>query len=713
MTDVHDRDGREPEQEQPETAGAEERFPEEASAAEPAAALADAAEPAGEGDSSHVDMGPDEDPIAAEEDVDGAVTGESDGSVDATAEAASTDSQGEAEDTDSDDHSHVAGDADADGEADADEAVHEDAADDAVDVDDDAQGTDAADDAQATDADDEDTSAHDTPSAADDEVEADDADDAEHASAAVDAEESVASAADGPAASAAADSADAPATTGPIPAAGPRGPRRRRKPVGSTAAKRMRRSAEADRRRRAVVTALNRTVGTIAGLGIIGATVWALGWMPLPSVSIEPDASTIRPAAGEQVRVCAGSLLQMGLTNVAGEVSLVGDAQLETRSSGGDAAVELIADRGAAVVTVPGDGSGEVAATGAQSLAVGGERTRGFSATPCIQPAPMQWLMAGATTIGHTLVLDVVNPGAAPARVNFSVVSNSGTVAPGIPEMVLEPGTRKQVSLVGVVPNAEAVAVRVTATGSPVAAFLHETITSTLDPVGFEVVAPTALPATTQVLPGLWVAERAGHEHAEGEDASTPDAGALPDRGTVIRLLNPGEAPAATEMRVLDAQGAVVAEYAFDLASRRVADVVLSGLPEGEYTVRLDADAPLLASARIGPVEPTEYAWLAAPSPLLGGTEQIVVPVGGSARLALANPTEEAVTVTIDGEAVTIAPGATANRAVAQGAVAQGAVVVEGAAGLVGALHWNAQGAQGGIPVLSGSTDSEAVTVYP
>ena len=484
-------------------------------------------------------------------------------------------------------------------------------------------------------------------------------------------------------------------------------PTGRRRPVGSTAVKRMRRSAAADRRRRAVVGAVNRTIGTIAGLGIIGASVWALGWMPLPSIGVEPEASVIRPAAGDQVRVCPGPLMQMGLTTTAGEASAVGSPELETFGSAAVVTRDLGETPGPTVLTVAADGAETVTASGAQSLSVETERTRGFTATACIQPAPTQWLMAGATTLGHTLVLDVSNPGAAPARVNFAMFAETGPVAPGIPEMVLEPGQRQQVSLAGIAPDAEAIAVQLTATGSPVAAFLHETITATLDPVGFEIAPPTALPATTQVLPGVHIAERAGHDHGDQVGPHEPEAGELADRGTIVRLLNPGEAPTPLDLRVFDEAGAVVEHYAFDLPSHVVADIVLSGLPTGAYTVRVDADSPVLAAARVGPVEPAEFAWLAAPAPL-GEREAVTVPTGGSPRLAIANPGDEPATVRVDGREVPIAAGATVSLE-----ASAGVIDLEGAAGLVAALHWDAPGGFASVPALTGNADSEPVTVYP
>ncbi|NLT26529.1 MAG: hypothetical protein GXX90_07755 [Microbacteriaceae bacterium] len=522
--------------------------------------------------------------------------------------------------------------------------------------------------------------------------EAADADADADAVADADAEEPLAASASGAATASAADAATR--------------TRRRRKPVGSTAVKRMRRSGAAERRRRTVISAVNRTIGTLAGLGILGASVWALGWMPLPEVGIEPQADVIRPAAGDQVRVCAGPLMQMGLTNIAGDASAVGEPDLRLPDGSSADVADLGEATGPQIVTVDADGE-PVAASAAQSLEVATNRTAGFTATACIQPAPSQWLMAGSTTLGHSLVLDVVNPGAAPARVNFSVHTERGHVAPGIPEMVLEPGTRQQVSLAGIAPDAEALAVEVTATGSPVAAFLHEAITATLDPVGLEIVAPTALPATAQTLPGLYIAERAGHVHDHGGGPEVPDVGERADRGTSVRLLNPGAEPTTTDLRVVTATGDEVEHYRFDLPAGVVVDVVLSGLPTGEYTVLVEADEPVVAGARTGPIEPSEYAWLAAPAPL-GDDETVVVPAGGSPRLAIANPGDAPVTVRVDGRDVEVGAGTSASVD-----VSAGTVTLEGAAGLVAALHWDEPGGFASMPVLTGNADSEPVTVYP
>ena len=467
----------------------------------------------------------------------------------------------------------------------------------------------------------------------------------------------------------------------------------RRRPVGSTAARKRRRSAAADRRRSATINAVNRTVGTIAGLGVLAGTVWALGWMPLPSLSITPQGMEVQPLAGDQVRVCAGPLQQLGLTNVAGQAVPVGQPTVTT--VGPTASATPIGEQGPSSYVFPASDGEATSASIAQAIDIATDKTRGYTMTNCIQPAPTQWLSAGSTELGHTLVLDIVNPGAAPARVNFEAYGPSGAISPGIPEMVIPEGGHQQVSLAGIAPDLAAITLKITATGSTVAAFLHETITSTLQPVGIEVTGPTALPATTQVLPGMWIANRPNVDETD------------PTRlGTSVRVLNPGERVAQATMQLITADGAIAHELDLELEPGKVVNFPLGAVPEGIYTVRFDSDVPIVASGRVAPIDATEFASLAAPNPMRD-REVVPVPAGDAPRLSIANPTDEARDIVVNGAT---------HRIPAHGAVsvdvAAGEATIEGAVGMYAALHVTSNAKFASIPVLTGNPDAEPVTVF-
>ncbi|KAB1644735.1 DUF5719 family protein [Gulosibacter chungangensis] len=473
---------------------------------------------------------------------------------------------------------------------------------------------------------------------------------------------------------------------------------------GSTMARRVRRARRARRgqkavaRRRNIVGAITHTLGALAAVGVVAGTTWALGWVQFPEYHAEAETMEIAPAPGVQQRVCPGALQQLGLASDAEQALPVGSAEVTIASSIDDySTVELGEnDTDPVNVEVPGEVDGESTMLSAsQSLAVATSDTMGLSVTTCTQPAATQWLAAGATTLGHTLALDVINPGQSEARVNFEVYGIDGVVVPGLPEVVIEPGSREVMSLAGIAPNATAFAVKVTSTGAPVSAFLHETITDTLTPKGSDLVGATALPSTQQSLPGIFVYGR--------PDA---DATTLAEIGTTLRILNPNDEIVTGTLTAYDLNGEAVYSEDLELASYRVVELPFAEVPEGEYTITLDADQPVLMTGRVSPLDGNEFAWIPSSSSLVGD-ELVPVPEGPSPRLSVFNPTADAREVEVNGATVSIEPLSTYQADVSGGST----VSLGSAEGLTAALHYAAAGELASAPVRPGNADAEPIRI--
>ncbi|WP_245575505.1 DUF5719 family protein [Gulosibacter molinativorax] len=463
-------------------------------------------------------------------------------------------------------------------------------------------------------------------------------------------------------------------------------------------ARRKRRGQKAVARRRSVVGAVTHTIGAISALAIIGASTWALGWYQLPSFSAQAEPIEIAPAPGDQQRVCPGSLQQLGLADDADAASPVGTAEVTIASSYADYSTQELGGEPTDPVSIEAPGQVGDAITmlsASQSVFLSTNATTGLSVTNCTQPIATQWLLGGATTLGHTLVLDVINPGTAEARVNFEVYGTDGAIVPGLQEVVVQPGERETMSLAGVAPSATAFAVKVTSTGSAVSAFLHETIIDTLTPKGSDIVGSTALPSTTQTLPGLHVYAR--------PDA---DATSFTEIGTTLRILNPNEEDTTATLTAYAADGSVAYSGELELTSMRIVELPFADVAEGDYTIRLDADRPVLLSGRVSPLDRNEFAWVPSSSTLVGD-EIVPVAEGPNPRLAVYNPTEEAREVEVDGSTVTIEPLATYETDVS----AASTVELHGVAGLTAAVHYSAGGQLASAPVRPGNADAEAIRV--
>ena len=118
----------------------------------------------------------------------------------------------------------------------------------------------------------------------------------------------------------------------------------------------------------------------------------------------------------------------------------------------------------------------------------------------------------------------------------------------------------------------------------------------------------------------------ASEDHADGDDFPA------------VRLFAPGEATVDVSIGVVPESGSGGSTIEATLQPGSVTDVPLGVLDEGAYTVRIEADQPVVAAARatVGGAEgqtdaaaPSDLAWTVATSPLLDSAV-IAVPPGPS-----------------------------------------------------------------------------------
>ncbi|MBW0254905.1 DUF5719 family protein [Cellulomonas sp. PS-H5] len=288
-----------------------------------------------------------------------------------------------------------------------------------------------------------------------------------------------------------------------------------------------------------------------------------------------------------------------------------------------------VASPGAATVLRAEPVDGEPArVAGATSSVVTDGDLRGLSAASCARPSADVWLVGGSTELESTADLVVVNPGATPADVTVEVWGPSGPVdlANG-GTFLVAPGAERVLSLPGVAAEQRRIAVRVTAAGGQVSAYLQDALLDGFTPRGTDLVTAGTGPATTQVVPGISVV---------ATEVDAADAGAL-------RLLVPGEVDATASVRLLGPDGDVELPGAqeLDLPAGEVTDVSLGGLAAGSYTAVVESTEAVVAGAMIaregkageldeGPR--LERAWAASATP---GSGLVAVPAGATANVTV------------------------------------------------------------------------------
>ncbi|MGW2095628.1 DUF5719 family protein [Promicromonospora sukumoe] len=415
------------------------------------------------------------------------------------------------------------------------------------------------------------------------------------------------------------------------------------------------------RKNRTVPTALRRAAAAVGGLLCAGAVValattgtltpGAAG-QAAPAVD---DARVVPVAAAETGLVCpaparleqpdAGddefsaapvetttSLTTAVLDGAEGETPLVttlGGEQGADLSGpldqGADAAVRTGTPPDARALRLTPAGATYAAGTVA-SVTTDGD-LRGLVAGPCAEPAVEHWLVGGSTSVGSSGRLVLQNPGRTPATVTLQAWGASGPVVLGSQSLVVVPAGEQVVTMLeAVAPDQSRLALHVTAEGGRVGAYVQHHRIDGLVPAGADLVVGGGAPGLTTAVSGVV---------STGETVDDAHAPRLD-------VLAPGDRAGTARLAVLGPDGPVRLRGGEELPLEpgAVTTLSLGGLPEGTYTVVVDADVPVVAGAAVDrkgsaardavvAEDPYDRAWLAG---------QAVGPSGGSADGAVAVP---------------------------------------------------------------------------
>jgi hypothetical protein len=387
-------------------------------------------------------------------------------------------------------------------------------------------------------------------------------------------------------------------------------------------------------RRRVWLDRAARTGSGLAVLGLTAAVVVAGARFPgADPAAVAPTSVEVPPAA--TTLVCAGPLVLPDdtgrgdsafdptpvdpVTTVTAVTSATADdrgaaasvgpldrsAASATLRAGGASAVLTGVTGAQQVHAEPGAAPARVAAVSAGVVTAGD--LRGLAAASCQQPVAEAWLLGGATDLTSTAQLVLSNAGSTPAEITLQIWGPSGPVDLTGERYLVAPGASRVVVLGGIAAEQRRLAVHVTSTGGRVGVHVQDSALDGYTPAGTELVVPGAAPARRQVVPGVSVSS-----------SSVGDPS-----GSALRLLVPGEAATTARLSLLGPAGIVELPGADEvaLAPGEVTDVPLGGLPAGSYTVVVDADQAVVASAvvtrpgavgELDDVASVERAWAAS-----------------------------------------------------------------------------------------------------
>lgn len=386
---------------------------------------------------------------------------------------------------------------------------------------------------------------------------------------------------------------------------------------------------------RAAATGARLLTGAVVAGACVVAVVLGVNasW---PSIQHEPASAEVTPLPGDTVLVCNGDFRAIGRdpANPFQMVTAGSPALSVAGSSGTPESTPLVADdlaEGGSAQRLVGAVEGRVAPllAATESISLAAEDLSGLAAAPCRPASQDSWIVGGSVETGTEDLIVLTNPGVVPSTVTLVAhgsVRASRTV-------IVPPESQSAVPLTSLAAGSDLPMVHVTATGSPVRAVLQSSLTRTLDPAGVDLQDAVSAPQQHAVLPGVRLFESQG------------DSG----DSTVVRVMSPdADAQAVVTVSALGA-AATAEEFDLPLTAGMPTELSLSALSPGEYTVRVDSDAPVLSAVRQqeggGPQD--DFAWV-LPAPEIDDEVFAAIPLGPAPRLVLVNTEDVDATVRVE-----------------------------------------------------------------
>ncbi|TFV96483.1 DUF5719 family protein [Leifsonia flava] len=415
------------------------------------------------------------------------------------------------------------------------------------------------------------------------------------------------------------------------------------------------------KRRIAVVG--GRSIAGLAGIAIAVGAVTAAVLVPWPSYSVTPVAQRVVPVPTDAQRVCPGPILALAEdATQATAASSIGSANVTAAAASGEPDPEessldapdndaADSDGGPTLVTVPAaaDATEPPLVAASQSQVASTDTQSGLAVAACTEAVPDAWLVGGSTEIGRTTLVLLTNSSSVLATVDLAVYGESGPIdAPGSTGILVQPKSQRVVSLAGLAPDVASPVVHVTASGGEVAASLQQSTVRGLEPGGVDIVGPTADPDTTALIAGLTVSSST----AADPDAQPGAEEGYSDEQPGLRLLVPGDTGTQATVSVVGEDGAPGTSFTVDLEPGVSIEAPLTDLGSGAYTVRVEADQPVVAAARsaVSGNSGRDFGWFTASSPLTDEPTLVAAARGASPVLHAWNPSGEDATVVLTSE---------------------------------------------------------------
>ena len=301
--------------------------------------------------------------------------------------------------------------------------------------------------------------------------------------------------------------------------------------------------------------------------------------------------------------------------------------------------------------------------TGVQLDSVSSPHLNGLLGSVCQRPQSEFWIVGGDTTTGREALLILANPASIDATVELDLIGAGGALkAPGLSGISLAAHQVVVIPVSSLSPKNSTFSVHVKTRGAALAGWMQQKTVRGLTAAGADLIAPTGSAAKNLVIPGFFVrgSKDADKLQAMGQQFS--------DLTNFVRITNPTATEATAVIQVIGATAKTFGTVLqAKLAANSTADIEVTGLADGDYSVFVSSPAAILASAKLNRTslsakQKTDFAWLPAVD-AQSGSRTFVVPKAGISKLSIANPSKQSADLVLRGgglsKTVQIKAGAT------------------------------------------------------
>lgn len=313
--------------------------------------------------------------------------------------------------------------------------------------------------------------------------------------------------------------------------------------------------------------------------------------------------------------------------------------------------VQSVATVSATAVTVSGLSDSTLQGSSlftAQSfeLATGGPVVGALGAN-CQAPSAESWLLGGVTTVGRQSLLVLSNPASTDATVSVEIIGSEGPIqGSGLNSLSVSANRTVVLPLAGFAPDQAALAVHVVSAGAEIASWIEQSTVRGTVAAGADLAYPSVAASQNVTIPGVL---KRGTADATALIAANGDYG---DLTPAVQVLVPGSKAATVTIQVVGTDvkstGTVRQEQ---VAGGAVNSIDLPGLGDGNYTVFVSADQPVMAQLKLSrtaksatPV--TDFALLPAVTPTAEETA-LTTPKSAITKLSIANAGNQPAQVTV------------------------------------------------------------------